>query len=516
VNRATGATQFGPEAAGGVRVGAVLAGKYRVERVLGAGGMGVVVAAHHIGLNEKVAIKFLLPNMVGNAEAVSRFAREARHAVKIKSEHMARVFDVGTLETGAPYMVMEFLEGWDLSSWLQQRGPLAFEEAVDFVLQACEAIAEAHALGIVHRDLKPANLFCVRRADGRLSIKVLDFGISKVTRLGGSSSETGMAGTAALMGSPFYMSPEQLQAPHAVDARTDIWAMGVILHELVTGKVPFSGETLTEVSVKIASRRPMLLREFRPDAPIELQSVVLRCLEKDRERRYRNVAELALALLPIGPKRAKASVERITDVIRTAGLTATALSVPPSSEPRSKPPVAAESIAPLGGTAWGNRDGKKTVVGIVAAIGILALTAVAGFAVGVMRGPTKEIERPATSSSNVAKADSPPVLPPPRSALTAPPVQTRLAPLEVIELSPQPSNQSGQTASPRLTTPRTQSRKPVGTAAPTATTTSSPTPPSPPKPDCTPPTFVDPHGDIRFKPECFGVPAHRSNRGSSP
>src|SRR6478735_12111108 len=162
----------------GAREGDVLAGKYRVDKVLGVGGMGVVVAAHHIHLDDRVAIKFLLPETLGNSDAVMRFAREARAAVKIKSEHVARVTDVGTMENGAPYMVMEYLEGADLSSWIRERRQLPFEQAIDFILQACEALAEAHALGIVHRDLKPANLFIARRADGTALVKVIDFGIS--------------------------------------------------------------------------------------------------------------------------------------------------------------------------------------------------------------------------------------------------------------------------------------------------------------------------------------------------
>ncbi|MGH7270161.1 MAG: serine/threonine protein kinase, partial [Polyangiaceae bacterium] len=198
----------------GVQAGDVLAGKYRVEQVLGVGGMGVVVAAHHLQLDEKVALKFLLPHALTNAEAMARFEREARAAVKIKSEHVARVSDVGKLENGSPYMVMEYLEGTDLAGWLEKRGALSIEEAVEFVLQACEAIAEAHALGIVHRDLKPANLFCVRRADGRLSIKVLDFGISKVTK--GGIQDVSMTRTTAIMGSPLYMSPEQMQSSKQV------------------------------------------------------------------------------------------------------------------------------------------------------------------------------------------------------------------------------------------------------------------------------------------------------------
>jgi serine/threonine-protein kinase len=309
--------------------GEVLAGKYRVERVLGEGGMGVVVAAHHIGLDERVAIKFLRPEMLENSEAVDRFAREARAAVKIKGEHVARVFDVGTLETGAPYMVMEFLQGEDLSARIRLRGPLGCEDAVAFVLQACEAIAEAHTLGIVHRDLKPSNLFCIRGADGRPAIKVLDFGISKVASL--TASAPGPATqTNCVLGTTLYMSPEQLHSAKGVDGRTDIWALGVVLFELLTGRVPFEGETHVQVAVKVSVEAPPSLRAIRPDAPPELEAVIMRCLEKRRELRYPDVAELALALLPFSPKRSKASVERITGIIQSAGLSAGAQSVPPS------------------------------------------------------------------------------------------------------------------------------------------------------------------------------------------
>src|ERR1051326_8983161 len=183
---------------GPVKEGGVLAGKYRVERVLGVGGMGVVVSALHLQLDERVALKFLLPDALENQEAVARFQREARAAVKIKSEHVARVSDVGQLENGAPYMVMEYLEGSDLSDVLKQRGSLPVEEAVQYVLEACEAIAEAHALGIVHRDLKPSNLFLAKRPDGRSIVKVLDFGISKV-RASGGMADAAMTKTSSVM-----------------------------------------------------------------------------------------------------------------------------------------------------------------------------------------------------------------------------------------------------------------------------------------------------------------------------
>mgnify|MGYP001062724726 FL=1 len=220
-----------------VQPGDLLAGKYRIERVLGRGGMGVVVSAVHEALDERVALKFLLPEALANQEAVQRFLREARAAVKIRSEHVARVTDVGTLESGAPYMVMEYLDGVDLARYLESRGPLPVPEAVEYMLQACEALAEAHALGIVHRDLKPANLFRIERVDGTPSIKLLDFGISKVI-----AHQVALTQTSSMLGSPLYMAPEQMTSSKHVDARADVWALGIILFELVTGEPPFQGD----------------------------------------------------------------------------------------------------------------------------------------------------------------------------------------------------------------------------------------------------------------------------------
>jgi len=299
----------------------LLANKYRVERELGRGGMGVVVAAHHIQLDEKVAIKFLLPEALSKAETVERFMREARAAVRIKSEHVARVSDVGVLEGGEPYMVMERLEGLDLSDWLRQRGVLPVEQAVEFVLQACEAIAEAHALGIVHRDLKPSNLFVVRRADGLWSVKVLDFGISKLTASGASGTDVSLTSTAAVVGSPLYMPPEQMESSRTVDARADIWALGVVLFELVTGQLPFAGDTIPEICMRVAATAPRSIRSLRAEIPPDFELVIERCLEKDPRRRYQDVAELAQALIDFGPERARSSVERISGTIRAAGPT---------------------------------------------------------------------------------------------------------------------------------------------------------------------------------------------------
>lgn len=285
------------EVAGGVHEGQILAGKYRVDRVLGAGAMGVVVAAHHQGLDTKVAIKFLMPGMLENAEAVDRFAREARAAAKITNEHVTRVLDVGTLESGAPYIVMEFLEGSDLQSLLRDSGPLPLDQAVDFLLQAGEAVAEAHALGIVHRDLKPSNMFCVRRANGALCVKVLDFGISKMSTIGAS----GMTRSSIMMGTPLYMSPEQMESARNVDARTDVWALGVVLFQLLTGELPFSGETLPEICLKVTTRPPPAVRSLRPTVPAEIEAAIFRCLEKDREKRWQSVGDFCGAIASFGP-----------------------------------------------------------------------------------------------------------------------------------------------------------------------------------------------------------------------
>jgi serine/threonine-protein kinase len=337
-----------------VAPGQVLAGKYRVERVLGKGGMGMVVAALHLQLDKRVALKFLLPEVAQNPEIIARFAREARAAGKIESEHVAKVLDVGTLEDGMPYMVMEYLEGQDLSQHVKQRGALPGQDAIEYVLQACEALAEAHKAGIVHRDLKPANLFLTHRADGSPCVKVLDFGISKVALA--DAQGQAMTQTSALMGSPNYMAPEQLRSARNVDARTDIWSLGIILQELITGDVAFKADTVPELYVSILQSPPIPLRSRRPDAPPQMEAIVTRCLEKDPARRFANVGELATALGELAPARARLSVERITRIVgggapgfssSGAGMHGTA-PMPagvPAYAPSSQPPSYAQQTA---------------------------------------------------------------------------------------------------------------------------------------------------------------------------
>ncbi|MDW8251155.1 MAG: serine/threonine-protein kinase, partial [Myxococcales bacterium] len=312
VQPAPQASEPGTLAAGIPRSGEVIAHKYQIERVLGIGGMGVVLSAIHLHLHQRVAIKMLLPEVASNPESLSRFMREAQAASSIRSEHVTQILDVGILEgPGLPYMVMEFLDGLDLGQYLQRHQRLSIPDAVDYVLQACEAIAYAHRLGVVHRDLKPANLFLTYRADGTPLIKVLDFGISKVTQAGNSVALTA---TSFAFGTPLYMSPEQVRSAKYVDPRTDIWAMGVILHELIAGRPPFEGETLTALCAAITADPPRPLRRDRPEAPAELEAAILHSLQKDPALRPSSILDFAAAIAPFGSTAAGqllTSIERI-------------------------------------------------------------------------------------------------------------------------------------------------------------------------------------------------------------
>jgi eukaryotic-like serine/threonine-protein kinase len=491
--------------------GDVLAGKYRVERVLGVGGMGVVVAAHHLQLDERVALKFLLPQAVRSATSVARFLQEARAAVKVKSEHVARVTDVGQLENGAPYMVMEYLEGNDLGAWLEKRGVMPVEQAVDFVLQACEALADAHSLGIVHRDLKPANLFCIQRSDGQLSIKVLDFGISKITTAGEAGH--GMTKTSMLMGSPLYMSPEQMKLTKGVDARADIWSLGVILFELVTGHPPFNAEAVTELAIKVAMEPPPPLRQFRPDAPQGLEQVIAKCLEKDRAKRFQNVAELAIALKDFGTKSARISVDRVIGTMRNAGISGG--DVPASTDFKEESVGAAVGAAvtqgstPQTAASWGQTGAGTTSAGGKAALGIgvaLVLSVLALAAVLFMRKPATPAAAGPAVSVPVAASDPPAAVP---STVRAEPSSPPAVVQPTVVPTPPPAVPPA-VATP-IVRPVTQPTHPgavggSGVPQPALHPSASPATQSPPpaaKPNCNPNWYVDSAGIKKYKPECI-------------
>ncbi len=400
------------------RPGDVIGGKFVVEQVLGVGGMGVVVSARHAQLGQKVAIKFLRKDAAKSPEAANRFLREARAVVALQSAHVVRVMDVGVLDDGMPYMVMEHLVGTDLHRLLEERKTLPAGDAVDFLLQGMEAIAEAHVAGIVHRDLKPANLFLARHPDGSPLVKVLDFGISKAS--GSGTTEQNLTATSTIMGSPLYMSPEQLRSSKNVDARTDVWALGVILYELLVGRLPFEAETVTGLCAKIAADPPAPLRELDSSVPAELEAVVMRCLEKNVDRRFASVTELATALRPFASAEGKTAIERIARIGGTSsGNLARPIVVAPSSG----------AIASTGGqtdTAWqtASKPPRSKTVYLVAGAGALIAAALGiGAAARLWRGspaPTAAQSAPPAPANVPSAAVVLAVLAPPATSDVAP------------------------------------------------------------------------------------------------
>ena len=348
--------------------GDVIAGKFRVERVLAVGGMGVVFAAQHMIMGQRVAVKMLLPDALAVPSAVERFHREAQAAANIRNEHVVRIMDVGHTDTGAPYIVMEYLVGSDLGELIERRKNIPIEEAVDYLLQACEAMADAHRIGIVHRDLKPGNVFLTRRTDNTPLIKVLDFGISKIGEEIMGQKQWQLTRTHVMMGSPLYMSPEQIRNAKTVDRRSDIWSLGIILFELLTGQLPFDGETAISICAQVAADPPIPLRLLHPEMPEALEDVILKCLEKEPEHRYDDVAALAEALAPFGSEAALTSATRVRRTLADESR------MPTLNAARIKPDIRKQTPRPLvktdpswhkkSGGSGGGGSGAVTVAGI--------------------------------------------------------------------------------------------------------------------------------------------------------
>jgi serine/threonine-protein kinase len=398
---------------GSLEPGTVFAERYVIEAQLGGGSAGIVFSALHADLKQRVAIKWLRDTAPFGVE---RMVREARAALALHSEHIVRVMDVGSDPDGHAYIVMEQLEGADLGSVLQDRGNFDIEEAVDYVLQACAGIAEAHARGIVHRDLKPSNLFLTTRADGAPLVKVLDFGISKTTE--DEDADSSLTGPAEMVGSPRYMSPEQVRGQRNVDHRADIWALGVILFRFISGKAPFGGQGkgISGALASIVIDDPPSLIELVPAVPVELEAVIFRCLAKSPDERHASAAELAARLAPFGSSDGRAAAARLVHSIEGMLSSETDTSPPPAM-PRAK--------------------SQRRIVLMALAAGMLAVPVIA--IVVLAHG-----EHTAPAASHGVSSASAPVMPKPTSS----PSVIATAGSAAVEPAPAPSPPALPSASP--------------------------------------------------------------------
>jgi serine/threonine-protein kinase len=422
----------------------MVGGKYRVGRTIGRGGMGVIVEATHVELGTTVAIKVLKADYTEKPEVAERFLREARAAAQLKGEHICRVHDFGRLEDGAPYMVMELLEGRDLGTLVDLHGPLPVPLVAHYVVQTCEGIAEPHARGLVHRDLKPGNLFLERKLDGTPWIKILDFGIAK-----NAQSDFKLTETKSVVGSPSYMAPEQLRSSKLVDTRTDIWALGIVLFELLTEKLPFAGDSLPELVHAITQVAPPALPE---SVPSEFAAIVMRCLEKDPEARYQDVALLSADLEPYAKLAPKQLAESTTAMLSKQPGTATKASFVVDELLALKKTTLGSSTGALIGKKSLPRATLGLVAALIVAVGVIVFLATRGG--GESPAPTKD--------ESAAMPVNPPPLPP---APDAAPV-TVVAPPDAAQVESIPVDAAVETAvtpPPEAATTATTTKKKPGT-----------------------------------------------------
>jgi len=471
-------------------VGDVVAGKYRIERLLARGGMGAVFEAYHELLQQRVALKVMLREYTDSDRGVTRFLNEARAASRIEGEHVARVLDLGQLEDGSPFIALELLSGSDLQDVLISRGQLPVAEAVDYVLQALEAIAQAHALGIVHRDLKPGNLFLASTRSGAQVVKVLDFGISKFVKPIEGMQANELATSASLLGSPAYIAPERLRGGKTIDARADVWALGVILFELLTERLPFRGQTVADMFLAVLKQKPRSLHGLRSDVPPGLEQVVLRCLAKDPKERLGDVGELAEALAPFAPAHALESVVRVKRAL-------VAPPPPPSrgklTEPTGLPWLGPSTASTQNHAQWttstattGALPSKRLVV--LMGIGLVAL--VVFIRAGVALRATDRLHEAA----------------PPQSA-AATPIQTQPAPSAPRAEPTAPMPLPAMPAASLATMPALSVSAPTATNAPRRTAPAHhPSRPPAAAPTCRIASWYDSDGQPHFKKVCDAEP----------
>lgn len=462
--------------------GHVVDGKYKIIRVIGRGGMGVVYEAHHLLLAQSVALKVVLPEIAGHPEIVARFMSEARNSAKIESDHVARVMDVGKLENGIPFMVMELLTGQDLDAILTSEGALDATRVVDLMLETLDGVASAHALGIIHRDLKPGNLFVSRKGSRLTRVKVLDFGISK--NLGAAQfAGSHVTSTSSIVGSPAYMSPEQLRGSKQIDARADIWSLGVIAYQLVTGVLPYESDNVGALFAAILETEPLRPRQLKPDMPEALDIAIMKCLQKKPADRFKTTLELAAALTPMGTKIAERALERIQSLVL---MTPTAQFMPTSSSPAidasSTPPIREpaalasthisdvhlEALAPNPPStqgSWASQPVKPSAFkksGVLLLLGGIALIAIAAVIVSTRTSGFHAAPKDLAMTGSAASSLTTAVLadPPATAAIatTAPPAASRSAP-QIL------ANAAASSSASTSTAPTLHSRKNTKPAA---------------------------------------------------
>ena len=393
--------------------GTLFAGRYRIERLLGVGGMGSVLLARHEVIGQHVALKLLHPEAAHSPAAVERFVKEAKAASKIDGQHVVKIYDVGT-EDGRPYLCMEYLRGQDLGQLFDSRGPMPTYEVCTALLDAIVALAQAHSAGIVHRDLKPSNLFFAEQPAGKPVLKVLDFGIAKMDD---GPSNMHATSTGMIMGTPSYMAPEQMRSSKMVDARADIWALGVIAYELLTGRLPYQGDSLGDILFAVVEKPPPLPHELRPEIDPELSAVIMKCMQRDPARRFATVTELSDALEPfaavsrIGTSAAlRMSISGERPSVQNLDLENAKTEQLPSG-PAANPKTVSEWV-----TESHARPKRNTRL----LVGVAAALAVVGVGLGVNRALAPHANGAATVTSSSAGAIAPDAGPEPPASITLP------------------------------------------------------------------------------------------------
>jgi serine/threonine-protein kinase len=427
------------------RIGEVLADKYELVRLIGEGGMGAVYEARHRLIGRRFAVKFLHAAHAAEPPMLGRFEREARAAGALENENLVAVTDFGFAADGAPYIVMEHLEGEDLARLLGRVGPLPVRRAVDLVVQACRGLAVAHGHGIVHRDLKPANLFVVRRNDGGDLVKVLDFGIAKLRDgaegAGAAGAGGPVTGTGKMLGTPGFTPPEQARGERDVDQRADIYALGAILYELLSGARAHPGENYNAILFHILTQQVTPLASLRAGLPAGLTEVVHRAMAAERADRYQSADELVRALLPFGPAPAAMASARADAGALTAA---------------SAPSLAADVISAANAASSRQRARPlaRPFARSTARVAGLALLAAAIAAAVVLLGRGLVV-RPAPPPAQVAapQVAAPPPAPSPPPAATVPPRTADPAPAAVA--SPAAAERQAVPSRPHPRRPRT-------------------------------------------------------------